>query len=210
VIPYNPRIKRLADFILSATALLLLSPLLLIIALLIFVDSKGSPFFIQERIGKGMIPFRLIKFRSMTHQFGRLRDSFEPGETSRLTKIGKLLRKTKLDELPELLNVLQGDMSIVGPRPEVNKYVRLYREDYEEILRVRPGLSDFASIKYRNEEEILAARSNPEDYYVHEILPDKLQLAKQYVRKISFGTDCWVIRKTLSSLLTSMFPVSRN
>jgi len=210
VIPYNPRIKRLADLVLSATALLLLSPLFVIIAVLIFIDSKGPPFFVQERIGKGMVPFRLIKFRSMTHQLSRFGDNFEPGDKSRATKIGKLLRKTKLDELPELLNVLKGDMSIVGPRPEVKKYVWFYREDYEEILRVRPGLSDFASIKYRNEEDILAARSNPEDYYVHEILPDKLRLAKQYVRNISFGTDSWVIRKTLNSLLASTFPVSKN
>ena len=106
-------------------------------------------------------------------------------------------------EVFEFLNVLKGDMSIVGPRPEVKKYVWFYRADYEEILRVRPGLSDFASIKYRNEEEILTARSNPEDYYVHEILPDKLRLAKQYVKNISFGTDSWVIRKTLNSLLAS-------
>jgi lipopolysaccharide/colanic/teichoic acid biosynthesis glycosyltransferase len=200
----------LADLVLSATALLLLSPLLVIIALLILIDSKGSPFFVQERMGKRMVPFQLIKFRSMTHQLGRLRDDFEPGDKSRVTKIGTLLRKTKLDELPELLNVLKGDMSIVGPRPEVKKYVRLYREDYKEILSVRPGLSDFASIKYRNEEEILAARSNPEDYYVHEILPDKVRLAKHYVRNISFGTDFWVIRKTLNSLLASTFPVSKN
>jgi lipopolysaccharide/colanic/teichoic acid biosynthesis glycosyltransferase len=157
-----------------------------------------------------MVPFRLIKFRSMTRQLSRLRDNFEPGDNSRVTKIGTLLRKTKLDELPELLNVLKGDMSIVGPRPEVKKYVRLYRQDYEEILSVRPGLSDFASIKYRNEEEILAGQSNPEGYYVHEILPDKVRLAKQYVRNISFGTDSWVMRKTLNSLLASTFPMSKN
>ena len=210
MISYNPRIKRLADLVLSTTALLLLSPLLVIIALLIILDSKGSPFFIQERVGKGMVPFRLIKFRSMTHQFSREKDDFGPGDKSRVTKVGKFLRKMKLDELPELLNVLKGDMSIVGPRPEVKKYVRFYREDYEEILRVRPGLSDLASIKYRNEEKILALRSNPEDYYVHEILPDKLRLAKQYLGSVTFRTDLWIVKETLKSLVGHTYLMSRD
>jgi lipopolysaccharide/colanic/teichoic acid biosynthesis glycosyltransferase len=210
MIPYNPRGKRLGDFVLSVIALLLLSPLFVLIAVLIRIDSKGSPFFIQERVGKGMVPFRLIKFRSMTHQISQQREDFGPGDRSRVTKVGKFLREMKLDELPEILNVLKGDMSIVGPRPEVKKYVQFYRDDYEKILRVRPGLSDFASIKYRNEEEILAVRSNPEDYYLHEILPDKLRLAKQYLGNVTFRTDLWVVKETLKSLVGHTYRMSRD
>jgi len=125
---------------------------------------------------------------------------FDPGDSRRITRVGWILRKMKLDELPELFNVLNGDMSIVGPRPEVEKYVNFYSEKFKEILKIRPGLSDYASIKYRAEESILASQSDPEEYYLRVILPDKLLLAKHYVEEISLSTDLRIIRDTLRSI----------
>jgi lipopolysaccharide/colanic/teichoic acid biosynthesis glycosyltransferase len=125
---------------------------------------------------------------------------FDPGDSKRITQVGRILRQTKLDELPELFNVMNGDMSIVGPRPEVAKYVDYYSQDFKEILKIRPGLSDYASIKYRDEEEILAAQSDPEDYYVHVLLPDKLRLAKRYIGEVSLSTDFHIVRDTLRSI----------
>jgi lipopolysaccharide/colanic/teichoic acid biosynthesis glycosyltransferase len=126
---------------------------------------------------------------------------FSPGDNSRVTKLGNILRKTKIDELPELFNVVNGDMSIVGPRPEVAFYVEAYREDFVEILKIRPGLSDLASIKYRAEEMILQSHANPEQYYLDVILPDKLRLARQYLEIISFKTDLRILGDTLKHIL---------
>jgi lipopolysaccharide/colanic/teichoic acid biosynthesis glycosyltransferase len=126
---------------------------------------------------------------------------FSPGDNSRVTKLGNILRKTKIDELPELFNVVNGDMSIVGPRPEVAFYVEAYREDFVEILKIRPGLSDLASIKYRAEEMILQSHANPEQYYLDVILPDKLRLARQYLEIISFKTDLRIIGDTFKNIL---------
>jgi len=126
---------------------------------------------------------------------------FEPGNTDRVTRVGIFLRKTKLDELPEVLNVLNLDMSIVGPRPEVEKYVWANTENFSEILKIRPGLSDFASIKYRDEESILAGQTDPEEYYFNVILPDKLSLAKLYVKNVSFSTDLRIIIDTIKSVV---------
>jgi lipopolysaccharide/colanic/teichoic acid biosynthesis glycosyltransferase len=199
MIPYNPYIKRFLDIILSLFAMAFFIPLFAITYILIRSESEGSPFFIQERIGRGMKPFRLIKFRSM-----RIKtvsgNQFEPGHICRITRFGKILRKTKIDELPELINIFKGDMSIVGPRPEVSQYVQIYPYDFREILKVRPGLSDYASIKYRNEEEILAYQSDPDEYYRRVILPDKLNLAKYYIKNISFQTDRHIIITTIRSI----------
>jgi len=201
VLTYNPHIKRLIDLALCMTAIFFLSPLFIFLAVLIRIESKGSPFFYQERIGKRMLPFRLIKFRSMTCRNDACEGQFDPGDTCRVTKVGNILRKTKIDELPELINVIRGDMSIVGPRPEVEEYVQAYAEDFKEILQIRPGLTDFASIKYRDEENILASQPNPKIYYWHVILPDKLSLAKRYVKQISFDTDLRIIKNTLRSII---------
>ena len=127
---------------------------------------------------------------------------FEPGDNSRVTKMGSFLRRSKLDELPELFNVLTGDMSIVGPRPEVEKYVKTHQIDFERTLSIRPGLSDFASIKYHDEEAILAGQADPERYYREVILPDKLRLAKRYVEEMSFRTDLKIIKHTINSVVT--------
>jgi lipopolysaccharide/colanic/teichoic acid biosynthesis glycosyltransferase len=201
MISYHPHIKRLLDIILSLTALMLLFPFFVLISLLICLESKGSPFFMHDRIGKGMLVFRLIKFRTMTTVDTSATPQFEPGEKSRVTKVGNVLRSTKIDELPELINVLKGDMSIVGPRPEVSTYVQFYPEAFKAILHVRPGLSDYASIKFRNEEEILACQPDPEHYYRHVILPDKLRLAKHYTEEVSFRTDFRIIVETLKRIM---------
>lgn len=201
MLPYNPVIKRWLDIVGASVALICCAPLFLLISLAICVDSKGSPFFIQERIGKGMRPFFLIKFRSMRQQALPLNPQFEPGKRSRITRIGKFLRATKLDELPELLNILKGDMSFIGPRPEVSQYVRLYPDEFAAILHVRPGLSDYASIKYCHEEELLADTPDPEEYYHKIILPDKLRLARQYTNNISFATDCQITFRTMQRVV---------
>jgi lipopolysaccharide/colanic/teichoic acid biosynthesis glycosyltransferase len=126
---------------------------------------------------------------------------FSPGDSSRVTKMGKILRYTKIDELPELFNIIRGEMSFVGPRPEVAKYVNAYLKDYEYILKVRPGLSDYASIKYLDEEQVLADQADPEKYYWNVILPDKIRLAKNYVEKLSFRIDMSIVTHTLKSVL---------
>jgi lipopolysaccharide/colanic/teichoic acid biosynthesis glycosyltransferase len=197
---YNPYIKRSLDILLSFFALLFISPLFVLLCILICLESQGGPFFFQKRIGKDFVPFRLIKFRSMRKDRAAQKKQFEPGDKRRVTRLGDLLRKTKLDELPELFNVVFGHMSIVGPRPEVEKYVKGYQEDYQVILKVRPGLSDLASIKYRNEEELLANAEDPERLYVEKILPDKLCLAKEYIRQVSFKTDVEIILATIKTI----------
>lgn len=195
---YYPTIKRLLDILLSLAALSILSPLFCFTILFIKLDSNGPAFFRQQRIGKDFRPFSLIKFRSMMHN--PQKSQFNPGDESRVTRIGRFIRKTKLDELPELLNVLSGNMSIIGPRPEVEKYVRAYSEDFKVILKIRPGLSDYASIKYRDEETILASQHDPEQYYLQVILPDKLRLARSYVEDVSLLTDARIIMRTIRSI----------
>lgn len=194
--------KRILDVVLSSLALLVLSPLFCLVILLIHVDSRGSPFFLQKRFGRGVKPFRLVKFRSMVSVANDSRKDFEPGCSARITRVGKILRKTKVDELPALFNVLRGDMSIVGPRPEVGKYVWAYPEDYRDVLTVRPGLSDFASLKYRNEEGLLAGQQDPESFYMNVVLPDKIRLAKAYVSDIKWREDFMIMFLTLKHVVS--------
>ena len=198
---YHPTIKRIIDFTLATAAFLVFSPFFFLIIVLIKLDSPGPPFFIQERVGKGMKLFRLIKFRSMTCRFKSEDRQFDAGDSCRITRIGTLLRKTKLDELPELVNIIRGDMSIIGPRPEVPKYVGAYSDGFKKILQIRPGLSDFASIKYRNEEEILTCHCDPDKCYREIILPDKLELAKRYCEDVSFKTDFGIVLDTIKCIL---------
>ncbi len=197
---YYPAMKRFTDIFLSCFALFYLFPFMVITAILIKLDSKGPVFFIQKRIGKDMKPFWLIKFRTMATIPEKEAKEFEPGDKSRITKIGRILRKTKIDELPELINILKGDMSIIGPRPEVETYVNFFYDDFKEIMKIRPGLSDRASVKYRDEEKILALAHDPENYYLEKILPDKIRLAKEYVSDITFQKDISIIIETLKSL----------
>ena len=174
--------KRVFDILFSVTGLIITLPVTILIALIIFIDDRGPVFFMQERIGLNLRPFTLYKFRSMRINTGSSSGSFDAGDRSGVTRVGKVLRKTKLDELPQLFNVLKGDMSIVGPRPEVKQYVEVYPERWSIVCKVKPGITDNASIEFRNEEEILVKSQIPQKTYVEEILPRKLMFYEQYVR----------------------------
>jgi lipopolysaccharide/colanic/teichoic acid biosynthesis glycosyltransferase len=192
--------KRGFDIVASVIGLFCFSPLLLLFAVLIKLDSAGPVFFKQERIGKGFRPFLIYKFRTMVKNAPQIGSPISFGNDSRITRVGWLLRKSKLDELPQLLNILKGDMSFVGPRPEVPYYVDLFRRDYEQILKVRPGLTDLASLKYSDEASILGQSDNPEAEYLGRLLPDKIQLAKQYIRRSSILFDIRLIFETVIKL----------
>ena len=193
-------IKRLFDLAGSAVLLAALTPLLALAGLWVALDSPGPVFFRQARLGRGFRPFLILKFRTMAHQPSRARDDIV-FRAPPVTRAGRFLRAWKLDEIPQLWNVLVGDMSLVGPRPEVPKYVAMFRNDYETILKTRPGLTDPASLKYRNEEALLAAAPDPEKAYIKTILPDKIRLAKEYVKNHSLIEDAKILRKTLFAVL---------
>jgi lipopolysaccharide/colanic/teichoic acid biosynthesis glycosyltransferase len=195
-------IKRTFDIAVSSLALLLCSPLFLAVATLIKLDSNGPVFFAQQRIGKHFRPFWIYKFRSMVRDASEKGSLISVEHDPRITRIGHVLRKTKIDELPQLINVLKGEMSLVGPRPEVPTFVQLFRNDYEEILQVYPGITDLASLKYRDEAALLARSKNPEQEYVEHVLPDKIKLAKEYVKKSSFLFDLVLILRTPLRLFT--------
>ena len=195
-------IKRTFDIAVSSLALLVCSPLFIVIAALVKLDSRGPVFFVQQRVGKYFRLFRIYKFRSMVEDAPRQGGPITFGKDGRITRVGWFLRKGKLDELPQLFNVLKGDMSLVGPRPEVPTYVQMFRHDYEEILQVHPGITDLASLKYRDEAALLAESMNPEREYVEHVLPDKIKLAKEYVRKSSFFFDLALILRTPLRLFT--------
>src|SRR5262245_49346889 len=193
--------KRIFDIVASIVGLLLLVPLLTVVALLIKLDSPGPVFFRQERIGRGGRPFLIYKFRTMLQDALGRGSLITFGVDPRITRIGGLLRKTKIDELPQLINVLRGEMSLVGPRPEVREYVEHFPQDYDEILQVSPGITDLASLKYRDEAALLGQSDDPEQEYLRKVLPDKITLAKAYVRRSSFFFDLSLIVKTLMRLL---------
>jgi lipopolysaccharide/colanic/teichoic acid biosynthesis glycosyltransferase len=190
-------VKRLFDILFSGIGLFFLSPILLLIILFIKLSSKGNVFYFQNRMGKNNQAFKLFKFRTM------YADSDKKGlitvgmNDSRITPIGYYLRKYKIDELPQLLNVLIGNMSIVGPRPEVEKYTTLYNQEQLKVLSVKPGITDLASIKYSNENEILAKFENPEQAYIEQIMPDKLNLNLEYIERQSLWFDIKIIFATL-------------
>lgn len=164
----------------------------------------GNVFFSQIRIGRNGRPFFIQKFRSMKMISRKELGSFDAGDNSRITPFGRLLRKTKLDELPQLFNVLKGDMSIVGPRPEVEKWTKVYPGKWAIIHSVRPGITDYASIYFRNEEELLIKSDNPQDTYKNEVLPKKLDLNIEYINKQSFSEDLMIIYKTLFAIFFKM------
>ena len=190
---------RVADLLFSLIGLIVLSPVILIFALLIVMDDFGSPLYIQERVGINGKTFKLLKLRSMKNRSGGLLIS--TSNDSRITAIGKFIRKYKIDELPQLLNVLMGSMSIVGPRPEVSKYVRLYSETQRKVLLVRPGITDYASITFKNENEILGNSQDPESTYINFILPRKLRLNMIWIRNKSLFTYFDCIFRTLFRIL---------
>jgi lipopolysaccharide/colanic/teichoic acid biosynthesis glycosyltransferase len=194
--------KRCFDIFFSFIGLLLLSPFFILLALIIILDSKGGVFYKQVRVGKNGKDFKLYKFRSMrvgSDQKGLLTVG---GRDSRITRSGYFIRKYKLDELPQLINVFFGDMSLVGPRPEVRKYVDLYNEEQLKVLNVKPGITDYASIQYSNENEVLAKSQNPEKTYIEEIMPHKLKLNQKYINEIGIVTDFKIILKTIKKILT--------
>ena len=193
--------KRAMDIVLSACALAVLWPLLLLIALAIWIDDPGPVFYRQVRVGRNGKTFRIFKFRSMVMDADKKGLAITVGRDSRITRVGAVLRKTKLDELAQLLNVLLGQMSFVGPRPEVPKYVELYTPYQRQVLLVRPGITDYASIAYRNENDLLAGAPNPEAMYIEQIMPDKIELNMNYLREISPLADIRLILKTIVAVI---------
>ena len=193
--------KRAMDIVLSACALAILWPLLLLIALAIWIDDPGPVFYRQVRVGRNGKTFRIFKFRSMVMDADKKGLAITVGRDSRITRVGAVLRKTKLDELAQLLNVLFGQMSFVGPRPEVPKYVELYTPYQRQVLLVRPGITDYASIAYRNENDLLAGAEDPEKMYIEQIMPDKIELNMKYLREISPLADIRLILKTIVAVI---------
>lgn len=195
-------IKRLFDIVFSGTMLLLLSPLLLIIILAVVLDSKGGAFFGQIRVGKDEEPFRLWKFRTMRPDSENKGQLTIGARDSRITSVGFILRKYKIDELPQLWNVLMGEMSMVGPRPEVPRYVAMYNQEQKAVLSVKPGITDYASLLYFEESELLAKSSDPEKTYISEVMPAKLRLNLEYVAKNSLGGDLVIIARTVKRMFS--------
>lgn len=193
---------RLLDILFSAIGLVLLSPLFILFYILVWMESKGGGFFVQERIGKDGKPFGLYKFRSMKTEAEAEGQITVGAHDTRITRIGYFLRKYKLDELPQLWNVLKGDMSIVGPRPEVKRYVDLYTDEQRKVLTVRPGITDHASIRYINENEILCRADDPERVYIEQIMPDKINLNMVYIEHHTLREYLRVILLTIKSLLS--------
>ena len=188
---------RIFDIILVMIGIILLAPLFFIIAIIIKLSSKGPVFYKQVRVGKDDKDFGLYKFRSMRPGSDKAGLLTVGGKDKRITGIGYFLRKFKLDELPQLINVLKGEMSLVGPRPEVRKYVELYTKEQREVLSVLPGITDMASIVFRNENELLAKAENPEEFYINQVLPKKIELNFAYIRHRNIKQYLNVILKTL-------------
>lgn len=191
--------KRLFDMVCAALGLLVLSPVLLVCALLVGLTSPGGVLFRQERVGKDGVPFTIYKFRSMRKDNAGLKIS--TSGDSRITPVGRVLRKAKLDELPQLWNVLKGDMSFVGPRPEVREYTDLYTPEQWQVLLVRPGITGLASIRYRNENDLLSASADPNRTYIEEVMPAKLALDLEYIPRACVSYDIKLILETLVTVV---------
>ena len=195
-------IQRLFDIIASLIGIIILSPVLLLISLFIVFESGFPILYRQKRVGKDNKDFFLLKFRSMNNGADK-KGLLTIGEKdSRITRVGYYLRKYKLDELPQLLNVLTGNMSIVGPRPEVRKYVDLYSDDQKKVLSVKPGITDYASMEYTNENEILAKSTEPEQLYIQEVMPKKLFLNQKYIQEMGLMTDIKIVFRTISKIIS--------
>ncbi len=194
--------KRALDIVGGLFGLVLVSPILAVAAALIKLDSDGPVLFSQERMGQNFRPFRLYKLRTMVKDAPSCGGPITFGGDCRITRAGRILRKTKIDELPQLYNVLRGDMSLVGPRPESRKYVELLRQDYVEILSVRPGMTDLASIRFADEAGLLARSAHPDLEYIQRVLPEKVLLAKEYVNRSSLIVDLTIILRTVARLFS--------
>ncbi|WP_289127830.1 sugar transferase [uncultured Clostridium sp.] len=194
---FNKFFKRVFDILASGIGIIVLSPILIVIAIAIKCDSNGEILFKQKRVGMNEKTFNIFKFRTMVTNAEKLGKQITVGNDCRITKIGSFLRKYKLDELPQLFNVLLGDMSLVGPRPEVPRYVELYTDEQREVFKVRPGITDLASLKYSDENDILANIENPEEHYINVIMQDKLELNLEYIKKSNVFFDIYIIIKTI-------------
>lgn len=195
--------KRICDIMITSIAIILIFPIGLIIALLIKIESKGNILYIQHRVGKNNKDFKILKFRTMTTNADKQGLLTIGEKDNRVTKIGYYLRKFKLDELPQLINILIGEMSIVGPRPEVRYYVNYYNETQMKVLSVLPGLTDLASIAYIDENRILAQSENPQETYIKKIMPHKLSLNAKYIENISLKNDLSIIWQTLRKIINN-------
>ena len=193
-------LKRLFDIVASFCGIVILFPLIVIVSILIKLTSKGPVLFKQVRVTKNGRLFKIYKFRTMREN-SEGNKQITGGNDSRITGVGHILRKTKLDELPQLFNVLKGEMSLVGPRPEVPKYVELYTEEQREILKVSAGITDYASIYFSNESELLGEAENPEEFYIKKIMPYKIELNKKYIKEIGIVTDIKLIILTILKIL---------
>ena len=194
-------LKRAMDIVISGCALLVIWPVLLLIALAIKIDDPGPVFYRQVRVGKDGKEFRIFKFRTMVVDADKKGLQITVGRDNRITRVGRLLRKTKLDELAQLINVFVGEMSFVGPRPEVPRYVNLYTPYQRQVLLVRPGITDYASIAYRNENDLLEGAEDPERMYIETIMPDKIELNMKYLREISPIADIRLILSTIIAVI---------
>lgn len=192
--------KRLFDILLSFVGLIILLPFFILISVWILLDSRGGIFYRQTRVGKNNIDFRLWKFRSMRPDSDKKGLLTVGGRDPRITSSGYFLRKYKIDELPQLINVLKGDMSFVGPRPEVRKYVDQYNDEQRKVLNVLPGITDVASLHYFEENELLSKSNDPEKTYIEEIMPAKLKLNLEYISKANLGTDIGMVFKTIGRI----------
>lgn len=193
--------KRIFDITVSLIILLLFLPFGLIVSFAILFESRGGVFYFQERIGKNGIPFKLWKFRSMRKDADKAGKLTVGMKDPRITRSGIFIRKYKLDEFPQFINVLKGEMSIVGPRPEVKEYVDLYTEDQREILKVKPGITDLASLEYFKENELLGKSDNPQKTYIEEIMPAKIELNKKYISNPTIGADIKIMWQTFLKII---------
>lgn len=193
--------KRFFDIAVSLLGIIITSPVLIVVSILIKLTSKGPVFFRQERIGKGEKPFRILKFRTMVVNADSQGLKITVGGDKRITGVGKVLRKTKLDELPQLFNVFAGQMSLVGPRPEVAEYVALYTPEQRKVLSVRPGITDYASVCFRDENEILAEAEDPQKEYIEHIMPLKLRYNAKYIEEMGVLTDLKILFMTVYVVL---------
>ncbi len=198
---YVPYGKRIFDALFGLLGFILIAPLLLIISVWILISEGRPVFFLHERVGKNFRKFNLIKFRTMIKNADKTGPQVTGGDDPRISGVGRTLRKYKLDEFPQFLNVLKGDMSLVGPRPEVEEFVDRFRDDYKKVLAIRPGITDFAAIEFRNEQELLKEFDDINDGYITKILPKKMELYQKYLHEISFATDLRIIFRTLRSII---------
>lgn len=193
-------VRRAFDIVASAGGLIVLSPLLLLVAVIIKATSSGEVLFRQQRVGLGGKPFKILKFRTMRTDAEKVGGQLTVGNDARITPVGRFLRAWKIDELPQLINVLKGDMSLVGPRPEVPRYVALYTPIQRQVLAVRPGITDPASIAFRSESELMANHEDPERFYIDSIMPEKLRINLEYLQRRSILADIGVLLDTVKAV----------